>query len=75
MFQPAVSAAMATDLLVCFPTSTRAGANDVGVGSSRVSNQNTGTNQERFHCLSLSGAEEHHKQWFHYHSTAEQESD
>ena len=54
MFQIAVSAAMATDLLVCFPTSTRARANDVGIGSNRVSNQNTGTNYERFHCLSLS---------------------
>ena len=45
MFQPAISTAVATDLLVRFPTSARAGANDI-VALVAVENDQSGGSDE-----------------------------
>jgi hypothetical protein len=49
MFQPSVNTAVATDLLVRFPTSARAGANDVGIGVSRENDQSGGSDKKACH--------------------------
>jgi hypothetical protein len=51
MFQPAISTAVAADLLVRFPTSARAGANDVGAGGSRENDQSGGSDKKACHGL------------------------
>src|SRR5262245_16328614 len=53
MFQPAISTAVATDLLVRFPTSARARANDVGVSASRKNDQSCGRDQKACHDFNI----------------------
>ena len=53
MFQSAVNTAVAIDLLVRFPTSARAGANDVGASGSRENDQSGGTDKKACHGLNI----------------------